>query len=184
MMLSKCIAVRPSKLRCGSDETFSIISPTRVGLSKEALALKVPRTGNRSPVVELLRIQVGCSVSFPSFIQTCIEQKLSLASLSTFKANTFPFNCKMQVVARRPVSTLIACGSKRPLTNRLKKPRRRNVMTRMQRKNSHWCMLYLCMTITCKCTNYMYMLTISYTLKILLYLRDCQDIRTRVSRTP
>ena len=46
------IAVWPNKLRHGSNETFSIISPTSVRFFKEALTLNVPRTGKESLVVE------------------------------------------------------------------------------------------------------------------------------------
>ena len=42
---NECIAVQATKLTHGSAETLSSISLTFVGLSKEALVLKVPRAG-------------------------------------------------------------------------------------------------------------------------------------------
>ena len=39
-------------------------------------------------------IRGGHGVGFPSFIQTCIEQKLFLAALSTSEMNAFLINCK------------------------------------------------------------------------------------------
>ena len=73
--------------RCVSGGTLKTISFIWLGLPVETLVWKVPVIRIDEFVAVMYCEEIVCKVGLPNLVHVCVEQKLSLAPLSTTKTN-------------------------------------------------------------------------------------------------